>query len=444
MSELQLGLVSVGLAILLLVVGYNAWQRFRIRKILPRSAPTKKAAGSDKTRTQAKALPSFAPTSAVSLEVEQTHPWQDDIAPFLEREAKEPSLHPLPPSSLGEEGTYDEGDAMEAASLEAHSGIKNIPQDDSLATNSLHNEIESADRLAARLFKNTQPARIDLRIDAVVQLDLPSSVSAERLMLLAQRQRRVGNKPILLEARHRRENEAPAEKQQALPTDKGDWYSPEAGERYEQVRVAVQLANRSGALNELEFSEFVSGVRALAKTLDAMCKLPTMQHTIAHARELDAFATKCDMQLCINVRSDGAPWSAHYVQQTATQDGLVLSRDGSRFLKLDAQGKPIFMLCCGQTNFLRDDLTYSGTSMITLLLDVPIAEEEQQPFRIMQEYARSLSKHIGGHIVDDQRQSLSDAALSSIEKGLMVLYGVLEEAGLPAGAPVTRRLFSNG
>ncbi len=510
MSELQLGLVSVGLAILLLVVGYNAWQRFKLRRMLPRSSPARKAAGLDKIPVQAKQA-HMAHAGAMQYDPQQTHAWQEDSEPFLEMAAfSETDAHspkamgnagymqPTTPSKAGKKqrgwwpwakhapknqhNEHEEGRAGQAIggrlsddfadknlaiepSLQPYASLQESLQNESQEATAqgvstevnrqttpeessalmyAQNGIDSADMLAARLFKGARRAQINERIDAIVQLQLPTSVSAERLMTLAQRQRRVGNKPVLVEALHGKAHETQKAEQQLSSDKDSAWHSPEAGERYEQIRVAVQLANRSGALNELEFSEFASGVHALAKNLNANFELPSMQQTVMRARQLDTFALACDVQLCVNLLSDGAPWSAYYVQQTATQDDFVLSRDGARFVKLDAQNNPMFMLYCGQTNFLRDDLTYSGSSLITLLLDVPIADEEQQPFRAMCEYARVLGKRIGGRIVDDQRQPLSDAALSSIEKRLMALYGVLEEAGLPAGTPAARRLFSHG
>jgi hypothetical protein len=126
----------------------------------------------------------------------------------------------------------------------------------------------------------------------------------------------------------------------------------------------------------------------------------------------------------------------------ASQDGLLLSRDGTRFVKLDTKQSPVFMLQFGDTNFLRDDLTYKGGQMITLVLDVPVADEDILPFRLMCDYAKSLSERIGGRVVDDGRRPLPETALLAIEKQLMTLYAKLEQAGIPAGSPATRRLFS--
>ncbi|MBN3807309.1 cell division protein FtsZ, partial [Paraburkholderia sp. Ac-20336] len=279
---------------------------------------------------------------------------------------------------------------------------------------------------AATTISSAPPAIVDRRIDCIVPIRLNGPVAGDKVIPLAQRLRRAGSKPVHIEGK----------------PEGGAWELLQNGTRYEELRAAAQLANRSGALNELEFSEFVTGVQQFADALDASPEFPDMLETVAMARELDGFAAQCDAQLSINVLSDGAPWSANYVQAVASQDGLLLSRDGTRFVKLDSRQSPVFMLQFGDTNFLRDDLTYKGGEMITLVLDVPVADEDILPFRLMCDYAKSLAERIGGRVVDDGRRPLPESALLAIEKQLMTLYAKLEQAGIPAGSPATRRLFS--
>ncbi|EDZ97425.1 ZipA FtsZ-binding region, partial [Burkholderia sp. H160] len=280
---------------------------------------------------------------------------------------------------------------------------------------------------AATTISSAPPAIVDRRIDCIVPIRLNGPVAGDKVIPLAQRLRRAGSKPVHIEGK---------------PEGGGAWELLQNGARYEELRAAAQLANRSGALNELEFSEFVTGVQHFADALDAAPEFPDMLETVAMARELDGFAAQCDAQLSINVLSDGAPWSANYVQAVASQDGLLLSRDGTRFVKLDSRQSPVFMLQFGDTNFLRDDLTYKGGEMMTLVLDVPVADEDILPFRLMCDYAKSLAERIGGRVVDDGRRPLPESALLAIEKQLMTLYAKLEQAGIPAGSPATRRLFS--
>ncbi|MBN3728428.1 cell division protein ZipA C-terminal FtsZ-binding domain-containing protein, partial [Burkholderia sp. Ac-20379] len=348
---------------------------------------------------------------------------------------------PLPadvPADLQADETLTAAGGAEAAeavdaSAEAHADDAHAPQSGEAGTADARDEpslaADDAEPVlpAATTISSAPPAIVDRRIDCIVPIRLGGPMPGERLMPAAQRLRRAGNKPVHIEGK---------------PEGSDHWELLQGGVRYEELRAAAQLANRNGPLNELEFSEFVSGVGQFADAIDGGAEFPDMLETVQMARELDGFAAQCDAQLSINVMSDGAPWSANYVQAVASQDGLLLSRDGTRFVKLDAKQNPVFMLQFGDTNFLRDDLTYKGGNMITLVLDVPVADEDILPFKLMCDYAKSLSDRIGARVVDDSRRPLPEATLVAIEQQLMKLYGRLEQAGIPAGSPVTRRLFS--
>lgn len=393
MNELQLGLLGAGAVILIGVIGYNAWQSAKIHRKMPR-------------------VPSKEETSLPPTEVgkEEERPF---IEPLHDSVRERTSLSSEASSSAREEAVLS--DATDSSAL--------IPIQS-------HLEDGAADKVPAeanaQLDADTASITIDPRIDCVVPLHLAQPAATEKITALAGKLKHVGHKPVFIEGQ----------------AEDGSWQTFQPSAHYQQLRVAVQLANRSGPLNEVEFSEFVNSVQALADALNAEPDFPDMLEIVAMARQLDAYAMQCDRQLSINLMSDGAPWSANYVQTIVAQDGLLLSRDGTRFVKLDAQQHPIFMLQFGDTNFLRDDLTYKGGQIITLLLDVPVANEDILPFKLMSDYAASLSQCIGARIVDDQRQPLPEATLQAIDKQLLMLYTKLKEAGLSAGSPAARRLFS--
>ncbi|MDR9279042.1 cell division protein ZipA C-terminal FtsZ-binding domain-containing protein [Burkholderia multivorans] len=423
MDELTLGLIGAGAVVVGGVVVYNAWQGAKVRRRMPRPMPEETA-------------------EAIS------RPERDDELPFIEPVRQPVRREPAAaapvaaggasagaapadtPADLQAEATGAETRVDTAARDEA-SEPADASADAQAAPAAPAATAESAERAepvlpAATTISSAPPAVVDRRIDCIVPIRLGAPLPGDKILPAAQRLRRAGSKPVHIEGK----------------PEGGHWELLQNGVRYEELRAAAQLANRSGALNELEFSEFVTGVQQFADAIDGAPEFPDMMETVAMARELDGFAAQCDAQLSINVLSDGAPWSANYVQAVASQDGLLLSRDGTRFVKLDAKQNPVFMLQFGDTNFLRDDLTYKGGDMITLVLDVPVAEEDILPFRLMCDYAKSLSERIGARVVDDSRRPLPESTLLAIEQQLMKLYAKLEEAGIPAGSPVTRRLFS--
>ncbi|MGN6668321.1 MAG: cell division protein ZipA C-terminal FtsZ-binding domain-containing protein [Trinickia sp.] len=414
MDELTLGLIGAGAVVVGGVVVYNAWQGAKVRRRMPRPMPADSEPGHTR-HDHEEDRPFIEPArGAVRREPAMSEAPHDQQAARIE-----PSFGgaaPLDiPADIQAEMTTPNGFTPAPETNESDAASEPGPSDEPMVTP------------AATTISAAPPHIVDRRIDCVVPIRLPGPIAGEKLSPLAQRLRRAGSKPVYIEGK---------------PEGGGAWELLQHAERYEELRAAVQLANRSGALNELEFSEFVSGVQQFADAIDGAPEFPDMLETVSMARELDGFAAQCDAQLTINVLSDGAPWSANYVQAVASQDGLLLSRDGTRFVSLDAKQSPVFMLQFGDTNFLRDDLTYKGGQMITLILDVPVADEDILPFRLMCDYAKSLAERIGGRVVDEQRRPLPEPALLAIEKQLMTLYARLEEAGIPAGSPATRRLFS--
>ncbi|MBC8745864.1 FtsZ-interacting cell division protein ZipA [Paraburkholderia sp. WC7.3g] len=436
MDELTLGLIGAGAVVVGGVVVYNAWQGAKVRRKMPRPMPadTAESFARDEHQEQSPFIAPARPTTRrePGASAETAHPsaarveptFGAGVAPLdtpadIQAEMTSPNGYPPADSIAGSEGEHAAAPGADAER----------PAAEALATQRAPGEQQRVEPIlpAATTISSAPPAIVDRRIDCIVPIRLNGPVAGDKVLPLAQRLRRAGSKPVHIEGK---------------PEGGGAWELLQNGTRYEELRAAAQLANRSGALNELEFSEFVTGVQQFADALDAAPEFPDMLETVAMARELDGFAAQCDAQLSINVLSDGAPWSANYVQAVASQDGLLLSRDGTRFVKLDARQSPVFMLQFGDTNFLRDDLTYKGGEMITLVLDVPVADEDILPFRLMCDYAKSLAERIGGRVVDDGRRPLPESALLAIEKQLMTLYAKLEQAGIPAGSPATRRLFS--
>ncbi|HTR07304.1 MAG TPA: cell division protein ZipA C-terminal FtsZ-binding domain-containing protein [Paraburkholderia sp.] len=425
MDELTLGLIGAGAVVVGGVVVYNAWQGARVRRRMPRPMPEDAVEAAQREEFQepspfiepARSQARREPSLVGGTEAERVEPGFATAAP-LDTPADIQAETTTPNGFVQSETSEKEG-AETAATAAA-------------AAESASDKADEAERIepvlpAATTISSTPPAVVDRRIDCIVPIRLGAPVAGERVIPFAQRLRRAGSKPVHIEGK---------------PECGDGWELLQNGVRYEELRAAAQLANRNGPLNELEFSEFVTGVQQFADALDAAPEFPDMMETVAMARELDGFAAQCDAQLSINVMSDGAPWSANYVQAVAAQDGLLLSRDGTRFVKLDVKQSPVFMLQFGDTNFLRDDLTYKGGELITLILDVPVADEDILPFRLMCDYAKSLAERIGGRVVDDQRRPLPESVLQSIDKQLMTLYAKLEQAGIPAGSPATRRLFS--
>lgn len=272
-------------------------------------------------------------------------------------------------------------------------------------------------------------AGLDALIDAITPLLLEGEVSGDALLAALPGTRRVGSKPFAVEG----QSEATA-----------DWETPRLGQRYRSLQAGVQLANRSGALNNIEFSEFVVTVQALADAVGAAPDFPDMRAEVARARELDAFASGHDAQLSFTLRARRAAWSPGYVAQQAARLGFVAGAlPGRMVLPGSQQGQaPLLSLAFDPQAAMADAPEQSALREIVLSLEVTHVPRSEQPFVRMRQAAASLAEAMDGVITDATGQLLSNHAMDYIGADLQSLYDALDSRDLAAGSAQARRLFS--
>jgi hypothetical protein len=273
------------------------------------------------------------------------------------------------------------------------------------------------------------PARIDALIDAIVVLRVEAPVSGELLLAHLPPTRRAGSKPFLVEG---------------LNAETGEWEPPLAGRHYGEVQAGVQLANRAGALNEIEYSEFVQAIEPFADAIGAMPDVPDMLEVVARARELDAFASQHDAQLAVHLQARSSPWSVSYIQHHAGRHGFVPGLVPGRLVLPGTEegAPPVLTLSFDPLIALDDNPAQAMVHDVTLAFDVPQTDAKAEPFASWQASAVALSLGMDAAIVDDRHQPLSPAGFAVIGSELGQLYESLEARDLAAGSMATRRLFS--
>jgi hypothetical protein len=271
--------------------------------------------------------------------------------------------------------------------------------------------------------------RLDALIDAIVPLALEIPATGEAALTHYPPTRRAGTKPFHIEG---------------LNGDTGEWELPAIGRRYREFQAGVQLANRHGALNEIEYSEFVQKVQAFADALGARADFPDMLDVVARARELDAFAAPHDANLAVHLRAGHAAWSVGYLQQVAARHGFVPGAVPGRLaLPFAEEGAPpVLQLSYDPQAALADDPAQAAVREVTLSLDVPQTPEGAAPFDTWQQKAGALAADLDAALVDDRGQPITAQAFGAIGGELAVLYRTLEARDLAAGSPAARRLFS--
>jgi hypothetical protein len=272
-------------------------------------------------------------------------------------------------------------------------------------------------------------ARVDALIDAIATITLDLPVSGEMALSHLPGSRRAGTKPFHIEG---------------LNAETGEWELPVAGQRYGEFQAGAQMANRNGAMNEIEYSEFVQKVQSFADGVGAFVQFPDMLDVVGRARELDHFAGDHDAQLAVVLRAKSAAWTLGFVQQVAARHGFVPgAMPGRLVLASEEEGAPpILTLNFESQAALAENPQASSLRELSLSLDVPQTAEALEPFASWQEAARGLARDIEADVCDDRGQVLNLHAFASIGQDLSTLYRALASRDLAAGSLVARRLFS--
>lgn len=272
-------------------------------------------------------------------------------------------------------------------------------------------------------------ARLDPLIDAIAMLTLDAPVTGDLALVHLPPSRRAGAKPFLIEG---------------LNAETNEWELPAAGQRYSEFQAGVQMANRSGALNEIEYSEFVQKLQGFADGVGAMAELPDMLDVVARARELDSFASDHDAQLSLTLSANGAAWSLGYLQQCAGRRGFVPGVLPGRLVLPGAQdGSPaVLVLAFDSQVALQDDPSAASVRAVQLSLDVPQTAETAEPFPAWHEAARLLAADMDASMVDDSGRPITLHAFAAIGQDVAKLYVALTSRDLAAGSAAARRLFS--
>ena len=273
---------------------------------------------------------------------------------------------------------------------------------------------------------------LDALIDVIANLALDTSapaVSGDAAIAALPATRRAGTKLFAVEG---------------FNVNTHQWEAPVAGQRYSSFQAGVQLANRTGALNEIEYSEFVVKTQHFADAVGATPDFPEMRDEVARARELDQFSSAHDAQLGFTIRARNASWSPGYVHQNAGRLGFVAGAMAGRMvLPASSEGMPpVLVLGFDSQAALAEDPAQSAIREISLHLDVAQAERAEAPFERMRDAAFALADGMDGVVTDDNGQPLALETMEVIGTELQTLYNTLEQRDLAAGSAVARRLFS--
>ncbi|HPT51545.1 MAG TPA: cell division protein ZipA C-terminal FtsZ-binding domain-containing protein [Accumulibacter sp.] len=211
---------------------------------------------------------------------------------------------------------------------------------------------------------------------------------------------------------------------------------------YRHVRVGLQLVDRKGPVSDGDLSVFHVAMQELASELMGLVELPMREPALQAAAQLDEFCAGVDIQIGVNVISQGQVFPGTKLRGLAESAGMVIDGEG-RFARVDDDGSVLYVLVNQQTeSFSQESMRTLSTNGITFLLDVPRVANGDRVLTQMVELARRFAESLRGALVDDNRRPLIDSSIEPIRRQVAQFQAAMAARHLPAGGHLAQRLFS--
>ena len=395
MSELQLGLLAIGVAVVIGIFVYNKWQEHRYRK----------EANARFGDERGDALLDPVPKKVVEVAAKRV----------------EPSL---------------QAGAATATTLATASLSSFGPQDKPVVTKPMvgDNDIPP---MPPRAFSTPAPgpqaegfARpvLDARTDLIATLALETPVPGFEL--------KAALRPVLEEDRPR-----------PIFADGYDAHRQgfdalDDRQIYESVRLGLQLVSRGGPAVLGDLEQFHALVVATAEQLGTAVSWPEESNPLERAAALDATCVELDIQVGLNLVAADAAFLGTKVRALAEANGLQLESDG-RFRRYNEDGELLYAMGDLENRpFAAADMKHMTARALTLTLDVPTSSPNSRAFDLMTQAAKHFSTGLNVPVVDDNKRPLNDQQIGQIRDQLEPLRVQMEAHGFPAGSALAKRLFS--
>jgi len=276
---------------------------------------------------------------------------------------------------------------------------------------------------AAPLSENDDdPAEVDPATEVVIDISFAQPVPSEQLHAATHAIRKVGGKPVRMFA----EKEGGGHRARLRP-----------GENYVSMQLAVLLANRSGPLSEIEWSELWTIAEGLTDRFDGSMEGPEIKEIVERGQRLDAICAELDAMVGLALQLPGA-LSVSEVSRALEEAGFI--RHGPQLAWMSELGIPRFTALFNGR--LPGEVQSAGVDRIELVLDLPNSPADDQAFSRMASVGRHLAANLDAQLLDDQGRPVADGADQAIDQQLLERYQQLESSGFIAGEFRTARLFS--
>jgi len=398
-SNLQLGLIVGGILLVLGVILYNHWQERRVRRRIESAfRPTE-----EKESARVEPTLGSAPRGG------------ETVAMRTPRAASASSGLPTQAAPLAESTFVPPMDVIEHEDVDAAARV----DEPALAT-----AYEAADARGDTQYSGVQP---DPDIESILtfELDQPIAASAIGSGFSAHL-----GKPVHWFGR--REAGAPWQ-----------FLAADAPGTFVEVIATLLLADRNGAASKAQLEAFQRLALDVAGGVGARVSGPDVESEVNRAESLDRLCADVDVQIGLTVvKSEPNAIAGTRLRGVAEASGFRLAGGGRfEYVHEDTGTVEYFLQNVRNEPFTADSLRLTSTSGVVFVLDVPRVADPTRTFDRMKLVAKRMATTLGAALVDDNRRTLDDAALTGIRAQVEAAALALKRVHIEPGSPRAQALF---
>lgn len=213
---------------------------------------------------------------------------------------------------------------------------------------------------------------------------------------------------------------------------------------YDDLMLALQMVDGSGAVGESELNTFVQ----MGLTFADQFKRRTLfsldvDEAIMVAEGLDAFCKQHDVIASVNVVANSpVGFPGNTIAAVANDLGMRFG-EMNIFHRCDDSGQMEYSMAnlFQPGDFDRDNLEKFRTKGVAFFMQVPRVRDCVTVFSDMISVAKQLADRMGGRMVDQDMKALTESGVNTIRAQIELIVIDMRKRGIPPGTEAALRLF---
>jgi len=217
--------------------------------------------------------------------------------------------------------------------------------------------------------------------------------------------------------------------------------------RFVELGVAIQLADREGAMAKKELHDFQQMALEFTNRFDAPFEFSMdIDEALSQAKILDQIGQRHSSMAVLNVvprtntgfRMADIESCARDLMMTADKNGIFLKTQGQK-----RNLSVLYRLACTNADghFGIDSGSLTPVHDLVIYMNVPASIEPEHLFETMSKDAADLATWLDGKVVDRNGKVITQRSFATMRREIIEIAEGMQRDGLVAGDAVSRKLF---